>query len=184
MQLELPGTMLKTFALLLVTSAAACGSTPDWFPSDLDRDETLARAGQAAAAKACDAFEDYLLDQYRESLFVQVACTALAIEQTEDAGACGDFAHDCIENPPAQIQSLVTTIVDGAGCGMLDYQSSGCGKTLSDLKACLDAAEDEIFELKLSITCALAGQSLPAGALDIDTPAACASIENACPIPE
>lgn len=175
--------MPRTLALLLVTGVAACGASSDWFPSDLDENQTLARAGEAAAAKACDAFEDYLLDQYRESLFVEVACTALAVQNTADAGACGTYAHDCIEHPPAELEALVTTIVDGAGCAALDYQSSGCGKTLSELRACLDAAEGELDELKLSITCALAGQSLPPDALTIDTPAACTAIENACPLP-
>ena len=173
----------RTLALLLVTGVAACGASSDWFPSDLDENETLANAGQAAAAKACDAFEDYLLDQYRESLFVEVACTALGVENTADAAACGDYVDDCIDNPPAQVTTLVTTIVDGAGCDMIDYQPSGCCKTLADLRACLDAAEGELDHLKLTITCALAGQSLPPGALTIDTPAECTSIENACPLP-
>jgi hypothetical protein len=180
----MPGFTCKTIPLLLAgaTATAACGSS-DWFPDDVDEHATLASAGNAAAAKVCDAFEDYLLDQYRDSLFVEVACTALGIEQTETAAACGDFVSDCIDNPPAQVQAVVSTIVSGVGCDGIDYQSSGCGKTLSDLRACLDAASAEVTELRYTITCALAGQSLPEGSLTIETPAECTSLELACPLP-
>ncbi len=166
----------------VLAGAAACGGA-DWFPADVDENATLAAAGDAAAAKVCSAFEDYLLDQYRESLFVEVACTALGIEQTETAAACGDFVSDCINNPPAQVQTLVSTIVAGVGCDAVDYQSTGCGKTLSDLRACLDAASEEVTELRRTITCGLAGQALPAGALTIDTPPECTALELACPLP-
>ncbi len=169
--------------LLLALATAACTSAGDWFPSDVDTSDTLATAGQAAAAKVCDAFEDYLLDQYRASLFVEIACTAYGIQETADAAACGDLVQACITDPPAAIQQWVTQIVDGAGCAAIDYQPSGCGKTLSDLRTCLDAAEAELDELRRTITCALAGQSLGADALAIDAPAACLAIENACPVP-
>lgn len=170
--------------LSLSIGAAACDSAGDWFPSDVDQDATLAAAGDAAAAKVCSAFEDYLLDQYRGSLFVRVACTALGVENTETAAACGDYVDDCINNPPAEVQSAVASIVASAGCSAVaDYASSGCSKTISDLRACLDAVEREVTELEYTITCALAGQSLPPGSLTIDQPAECASIENACPTP-
>ena len=169
---------------IVFAGAAACGGSSDWFPSDVEEDATLSAAGDAAAAKVCDAFEDYLLDQYRGSLFVRVACTALGIENTDTAAACGDFVDDCINNPPEQVQSTVSSIVASAGCSAVaDYESTGCSKTISDLRACLDAVEREVTELEYTITCALAGQPLPAGSLTIDQPAECASIENACPLP-
>ncbi len=168
--------------VFLATSAhlAACGGGSDWFPADVDEDSTLAAAG---AAKVCDAFEAYLYDQYRESLFVRVACTALGIENTTDAAACGDYVSDCIENPPPQVDTMITTLVDGVGCGGLAYQSSGCSATISQLRACLDAADAEVQELRYSLECNLAGQPIPPGGLMIDTPASCATIENQCPRP-
>lgn len=177
----MPRLACKTIPLLLA-GAAACGSS-GWFPDDVDPGATLASAGDAAAAKVCDAFEDYLLDQYRGSLFVEVACTALGIEQSETAAACGDFVDACINDPPAEVQTLVATIVAGVGCDAIEYASSGCGKTLSDLRACLDAASREVTELRYTITCGLAGQPLPPGALTIDQPPECTSLELACPLP-
>ncbi len=175
-------TYLPLLALSIATSA--CGGAGDWFPSDVDERATLAAAGDAAAAKVCSAFEDYLLDQYRGSLFVRIACTALGVEHSETAAACGDYVDDCINNPPAEVQSAVASIVASAGCSAVaDYESSGCSKTISDLRACLDAVEREVTELEYTITCALAGQPLPPGSLTIDQPAECASIENACPTP-
>jgi hypothetical protein len=161
----------------------ACNSASDWFPSDVDEHAAISAAGPAAAAKVCMAFEDYLLDQYRESLFVEIACTALGIENTETAAACSDYVTDCIDNPPAEVQTLVDTIVAGVGCDAVDYTPMGCSKTISDLRACLEAAEDEVTELKRTVVCAAAGQPLPAGSLTIETPAECLSIENACPLP-
>lgn len=175
----------KAYLLTIVMAgASACGGSGDWFPSDVEEHATLAAAGDAAAAKVCDAFEDYLLDQYRGSLLVRVACTALGVQNSETAAACGDFVDDCINNPPGEVTSTVASIVASAGCGAVaDYESTGCSKTISDLRACLDAVEREVTELEYTITCALAGQPLPPGSLTIDQPAECASIENACPLP-
>jgi hypothetical protein len=169
---------------IVVSGVSACGAGSDWFPSDVEENATLAAAGDAAATKVCSAFEDYLLDQYRGSLLVRVACTAMGVQNTETSAACGDYVDDCINNPPSEVTSTVSTIVASAGCGAVaDYESSGCSKTISDLRACLDAVEREVTELEYTITCALAGQPLPAGSLTIDQPAECASIENACPLP-
>lgn len=170
--------------LLACVLAAACGgSSSDWFPADLDKDAVIATAGEAAAAKACQAFEDYLYDQYRDSLLVEAVCTAIGIDQTADAAACGDYVQGCIANPPASVTALITSLVDATGCGGLDYQPTGCSKTLADLAACLDAAEAELKNLRLRLECSAAGQPLPPDALTITTPAACTTIEVACPTP-
>ena len=77
--------------LLACALATACGgSATEWFPSDLDRDAVIATAGEAAAAKACQAFEDYLYDQYRDSLLVEAVCTAIGIDQSADAATCAN----------------------------------------------------------------------------------------------
>ena len=174
----------RLISALSLTLTLACGCDPGggWFPSDLDEDDTLAAAGDTAVRKACDAFEDYLYDQYRGSLLVEVSCTALGIERTADAGSCGDFVSDCIDDPPAEVTVLIGTIVDQTGCGGLAYEPTGCAATLSDLRACLDAAEGAVDELRFTVECAAAGQPLPDGALTIDTPTACRDLELACPL--
>jgi hypothetical protein len=162
--------------------AGACGAgSGDWFPSDVDEDATIDRAGDAAVAKVCSAFEDFLYDQYRGSLLVEVACTARGIEQTTDSAACGDFVQDCIDNPPAEVDSTVSSILAQSGCSAVMYESMGCSKTISDLKACLDAIDAEVASLKYDVVCAAAGQPLPPNALTIETPAVCLEIENECP---
>ncbi len=170
--------------LLACALATACGgSATEWFPSDLDRDAVIATAGEAAAAKACQAFEDYLYAQYRDSLLVEAVCTAIGIDQSADAATCADFVQGCIADPPASVMSLISSLVDATGCGGLDYQPTGCGQTLADLATCLDAAEAELKNLRLRLECSAAGQPLPPDALTITTPAACASLELACPTP-
>ena len=173
---------LSTRLLFLVTSThlLACGDRGDWFPDDVDEDGSLATA---AAAKVCDAFEDYLYDQYRQSLLVKVACTSLAIRNTSDADACGDYLDRCINEPPPEVDAAVASIVGNVGCDGIEYTSSGCGATIAQLRDCLDAAERELTELQYSLGCSLAGQPLPEGGLTIDTPAACRTIENMCPTP-
>lgn len=172
------------FPLLVCALATACGGADtDWFPSDLDRDEVIASAGEAAAAKACQAFEDYLFDQYRDSLLVEAVCTAIGIDQSADAATCADYVQGCVANPPDSVASVITSLVDATGCGGLDYQPTGCSKTLADLAACLDAAEAELKNLRLRLECSAAGQPLPPDALMITTPAACTSLELACPTP-
>lgn len=169
---------------LLACCLAACGgSATDWFPDDLDKNAVISAAGEAAAAKACQAFEDYLYDQYRDSLLVEAVCTAIGIDQSADAAACGDYVQACTDDPPASVTALITSIVDATGCGGLDYQAAGCGKTLADLAACLNAAEDELKSMRLRLECAAAGQPLPPDALTITTPPECTSFELACPTP-
>ena len=167
---------------LALCAVMACGSSADdWFPADLNKSDVIATAGVAAAAKACTAFEDYLIAQYRDSLLVQVACTALGVDASMDAAACGTFVTTCVEQPPPAVEALVGSIIDATGCGGLNFQPSGCGKTLAELAACLDAAERTMRQLRATLTCSLAGQPLPADALTIVTPPECEAIEVACP---
>ncbi len=163
--------------------ASACGSAGDWFPSDVDQAATLDHAGAAVIAKVCDAFEDFIYDQYRGSLLVEIACTAQGIEESTNSAACSDFVQACIDTPPPEVEALASALLAASGCGAVDYQPSGCSKTISELRACLDAIDAEVASLKYDVVCALAGQPLPPDALAIETPAACLSIENACPLP-
>jgi hypothetical protein len=174
---------MRSLPIVLLAVAACGGSGSDWFPSDLDRDSLISEASGAAAARACQAFEDYLYGQYRDSMLVELVCTAIGIEQSADAAACSTYVQDCITQPPESVASLITSVVDSTGCGGLSYQPTGCGKTLADLAACLDAAERALQGLRLTLECTAAGQPLPPGALTIATPPECMTLEVACPSP-
>lgn len=174
--------MRRALLALPLFAAAACGSDGSpWFPKDLDTDQLISEASGAGAAKACQAFEDYLYAQYRDSLLVEAVCTAFGIDQTNDAAACGAYVADCTANPPAGVSSTIDSIVDATGCGGLTYQPTGCARTLADLAACLDAAEAELKRLRLTLECTAAGQPLPPDALTPATPPACLALEAACP---
>lgn len=163
--------------------ATGCSDEVEWFPSDLDRNQTIAVAGETAAATTCDAFEAYLLDQHRASLLLDLACTVIAIDASETVDACKAAVTACKAEPPGSVDALVTSLVDATGCGGLDYQPTGCAQPLDALADCLDASEDELRALRARIQCSLAGSPLPADALTLGTPDTCLALESACPTP-
>ena len=171
-----------TLSLLVSTGVAACGAAGDWFPSDVDEAKSLA-ADTQAVGRVCDAFADWVYDQYRDSLAVEIACTASGIEQSADAAACGAFVRDCIDDPPAEVAAAADALIAAVGCGAISYQPSGCGQTISDLRICLDDVSVELDQLRYTVECTAAGQPLSPAALTIDVPASCLAIENACPTP-
>lgn len=167
----------------LAVAATACSDEVEWFPDDLDRQQMISVAGEAAAAQACDAFEAYLIDQYRASMLTDIACAVIAIDASEDETACKAAVKACKAEPPTSVDALITSLVDAASCGGLDYQPTSCSQTLGALADCLDATEVELRALKARLPCTLAGTPLPADTLTLATPAACETLETACPTP-
>jgi len=169
--------------LIAFTFQVGCGddgSTSDKFPDEFETNVTLDDIGQSGLNKICNTFEDWVRDMYSSSLFVQAACTASAIESTETASDCGDELQSCLDNPPSEVESLITTIRDQAGCGSLSVEATGCSATVGQIQDCLDALGDELDNIQFTLTCAAAGQTLDDGWWVIETPAACSSIETSC----
>jgi hypothetical protein len=163
---------------LLLTATGACGggSAGDWLPDDLEREATLDTIGDAGYAKLCGAFEDYVLDMYRTSYLVQAACTAIAVENTADAAACGESVQACLDNPPAEATALVDMILAQAGCATVDVEPTGCSATVRQVESCLDALGAEVDQVEFTLTCAAAGQSLDDSWWQIDRPSSCSSL--------
>ena len=138
----------------IVLLSFACGT-------DVDVDDsTKERITQAAYARACSEARDLLESQYSGDYFVQALCMASAVEGTSDAVTCGEELDSCINNPPAVIQEGIDSILSRAGCSLLQVDTSTCSSTLGEIKACLDAIDDEVSSLQYTLTCAAAGQSL------------------------
>lgn len=167
----------------LAIATTACSDEVEWFPDELDRQQVISVAGEAAAAQACDAFEAYLYDQYRASLLKDLACTVIAVDASETEDACKAAVTACKAEPPSSVDALITSLVDAASCGGLDYQPTNCSLPLDALADCLDATEVELKALKTRVQCSLAGEPLPAETLVLATPDACLSLEAACPTP-
>lgn len=159
---------------------ASCGSEAGWLPDDLDEEATLSAIGDTGYARACDAFEGYLLDRWRTSTLVEVVCTAQAIEATTEAEACADQIAACVATPPPAAQAAVDAILAQASCDALDVAPGSCSSTLGALVACLDALDAEVGRVRLVATCAAAGETVEPGWDLLELPAECASLANAC----
>ena len=182
MVVSVGGTMSKPCLLLWCLAACSSTSTPsdDWLPSDVDENATVDAIGDAAFAKLCSAFEDYVRDTYRSNKLVQLACTANALDTTTDAVACGESIDDCLNTLPPVVEQQLDQILDQAGCSALSIAPSGCLAKVAELKGCLDALGEQIDTIELELTCAAVGSPVPDDWWMIDPPAECTSITTDC----
>ncbi|MBL4632798.1 MAG: hypothetical protein JKY56_02945 [Kofleriaceae bacterium] len=123
-------------------------------------DESKERITQAAYERACQEADDFLTARYSGDYFVQALCLAEAVETTGDATSCGAQLDSCINNPPPEIQAGIDGILSQAGCNLLNVDTSVCSSTLGDIRACLEAIDEEVMSLRYTLSCAAAGQSL------------------------
>ena len=169
-------------AALSLAALAGCGGGADgWLPDDIDREATLAQVGSAGYARLCSAFEDYARDQYTSSYLVQAVCTAIAIETTTTAAACGEQAVACKDNPPPEALAFLDRILAQAGCATVAVEPTGCAATVAQVQQCLDDLGTEVDEIQFTLTCAAAGQMLDDTWWQIALPPACATLKTACP---
>ena len=167
-------------AYLLVVVAACGSSATDWLPSDIDRGQTLDRLGTAGYSRMCQAFEDFVRDEYASSYLVQAACTANALQTTSDAAACGESVDACLDTLPPVVEDQLQTILAQASCSKLELSVTGCAATVLDMKHCLDALSEKLDTIELSATCAAFGSPVPSDWWMISLPAECTSITTDC----
>jgi hypothetical protein len=175
-------TVTATATALAIVSASAigCGAADPWVPDDIDEEATLAAVGDEGKTRVCAAFEDYMLDQWRDSYLVEAVCLAQAIMDNTDADACSDDAQACIETPPAEVRNAVDTILAQATCARIDVTAGGCERSVGDLVECLDDLETEIAALRLTAACAAAGQEVDPTWSLIDVPSSCRDLAEDC----
>jgi hypothetical protein len=135
-------------------------------------DDPQERITAAAYSRACSEARDLLESQYSGSYFVQALCTAAAVENNTDAVECGMDLDECINNPPASIQSGIDAILSQGGCSLIDINTSTCSSTLGQIQDCLSAIDAEISSLQYTLTCAAAGQTLDNWDV-VEVPSAC-----------
>jgi hypothetical protein len=168
------------FALLICLAGCQSGSHDDWVPSDIDEQQTLDRLGSAGYAKLCNAFADYVHDQYRSNYLVKAACTAHALETTADAAACGEEVDRCLDTLPPVVEEQLDRILAQASCPAAAIDPTLCSSPVSALTACLDALGEQVDQVELSVTCAAFGSPVPAEWWRIEEPAACAALRQGC----
>ncbi len=139
---------LAFVAILLI----ACG--------DSRVDQSKEKITQAAYERVCQEADDFLTARYSGDYFVQALCLAEAVENSGDASSCGAQLDSCINNPPPEIQTGIDGILSQAGCNLLDINTSVCSSTLGEIRACLEAIDEEVMGLRYTLSCAAAGQSL------------------------
>ena len=155
-----PVGVIVVFSLI----ACACG--------DGEGDDLQERITEAAYERACEEARNLLISQYSGDYFVQALCTAEAVEGTTNAAACGNELDACINNPPAEVRAGIDRILNQAGCNLLEVDTATCSSTLGEVKACLEAIDDEVAGLQYTLTCAAAGQTLDDWDI-VELPASC-----------
>ena len=169
--------------LLSVTALlwAACGGEHgSWIPDDLDTSTTIDRLGAAGYARLCDAFAEHVRDQYRSDRLVQAACVAHALDTTIDAVACGEASRACIEEVPAEVETLISLALGEAGCSMVPIDPAACGASVSSLTRCLDAMGQRVDAAQYGLACAALGSPVPPDWYMLDLPAECAALGDQC----
>ena len=168
------------FALAFSIMACGGGASGDWVPPEIDTDQQLDRLGATGYQKLCGAFEDYVHDTYRSQLLVKAACTANALQTTDNATACGEEVDRCLDTLPPVVQTQLDQILAQASCSKAAIDPAACSSKVSALTACLDALGDEVDQIELSVTCAAFGSPVPQNWWMIPEPAACAALRSGC----
>jgi hypothetical protein len=170
-------------ALLTFAIQPGCGESQDVvdkFPDDIDTSLTLDDIGEAGLNKICSTFEGWVLDQYSSTYWVQATCMAAAVDNNEDAGSCGDELQACLDDPPPEVEALIDSIQSQAGCSAIAVEATGCSATVGQVEDCLDALGAALDNVKFTLTCAAAGETLDPDWWVISIPSACTSIEAGC----
>lgn len=170
---------MTRFALLFVV-ACTSNAKNDWVPSDVDRDQALSALGAAGYARLCSAFEDYVHDQYRSSYLVKAACTAHALQTTQDAVMCGEAVDMCLDTLPPVVDEQLQRVLAQASCTAVAIDPATCASPVSALTACLDALGDKVDHIEFGLTCAAFGSPVPENWWMIQTPAECAALAEGC----
>jgi hypothetical protein len=165
---------------LLVLVGCNSGGSSDWVPEDIDEQQTLDRLGAAGYARLCSAFSDFVHDQYRSQLLVKAACTAHALQTTDDAVMCGEELDMCLDTLPPVVQQQLDMILAQASCSAVGIDATTCSSKVAMMKACLDALGEKVDELMLSLTCAAFGSPVPQDWWRIEEPAECAALRSGC----
>lgn len=171
---------LRLPLLFLVFAGCAGHSSDDWVPSEIDEQQTLDRLGSAGYAKLCSAFDDYVHDQYRSNYLIKAACTAHALQTTDNATACGAAVDACLDDLPAPVEAQLEQILAQADCTAVSASPGGCSSPVSALTGCLDALGSQLDQIQFSLTCAAFGSPVPADWWRIRPPAACTALAESC----
>lgn len=167
---------------MLTVPLTACGGSGggDWVPADIDEQQTLDRLGAAGYAKLCAAFDDDVRDTYRSNRLVQAACTAHALQTTEDAIACGADVDACLDDLPPVVEQQLDMILGQAGCSAVQVMQSGCASPVSRLTTCLDDLGAQDDQIELSFTFAAVGSPVPSDWWQVTPPSSCTTLTADC----
>jgi len=165
---------------LLGLALAACKTSGDWVPADVDESETIDALGAAGYAKVCSAFDDFVRDQYRTNILIRAACTAQALQSTETTAACADYIDDCVNDIPAVVESQLSSILAQASCPAVGVMTNGCSSPVSALTTCLDDLGAQLDNIKLQLTCAALGSPVPSDWYKISPPSSCTALASGC----
>lgn len=167
--------------LLSVLALSACKTaSEDWVPSDIDESQTIDRLGAAGYAKLCSSFDDFVRDQYRTNLLVRAACTAHALQSTETTAECADSIDACVNDIPSVVETQLEMILAQADCAAVGVMTNGCSSPVSALTTCLDDLGAQLDNIKLQLTCAALGSTVPQDWWRISPPASCTALASGC----
>jgi hypothetical protein len=153
----------------------------EWLPLDIDATQALDRIGDDAYQTLCNSFDGYVHDIYRSKLLIKAACTAHALQTTNDATSCAAETEQCLDTLPPVVEEQLGRLVKQAGCGPAHVSTAKCRSPVSELIRCLRDLRGIVDSTGKELTCAAFGSPLPADWWHVSTPESCVALATACP---
>ena len=174
---------------------AACGGDSDGGGSGradtgLPPAQELGDVTPAEFERACNSVQASVDRRFSQERIDRLICELLGASFSNDAGTCRDVAADCIANPPAELEEVMTEDVAGMpelGCGEGPGAANfeGCTATVGEFETCINDALGLIDQFFEQFSCAHAGNVdlaalMDSGPLD-EPPPSCVALDMECP---
>lgn len=180
----------------VVAGGVACGDDDDGGDGSSALDTGLPEMTQLQDVTpqqftdACNSLRSSLEVRFSEDRMTQVLCEAVGAVLSEDAGACREFADECVtesgSGENAFFDPEMIDVAENFDCGtMAEFES--CTATVGEYERCLTDTMNLVDEFFNSLSCANAG-NVDMSTLEegnpletMDPPPSCAALEEECP---
>lgn len=152
--------------LMLALALAGCGGDDG---SGVDRDKALSEVTDEEVTQLCEWSTDLVSDADA----IRFGCYLAALLLSSDAEQCQEVADQCIEEEEMEAEEEPAD-----ACAEVEEFPPCAGEiTVGQLEDCGEAGADQLRDVAQDISC----DAVPDDFADLESPAACAVIEEACP---
>jgi hypothetical protein len=156
----------RSIAAAVLVLAAACGGDGGGgggsVSTGLPPDQKLSELDDASAQRACQALSDSVVSIFTPDTIVREQCVAAALESsatpvngevTVDVQKCRQMSDACIADPPAEFSGATVEDSDDCSTVKADETTKGCGVTVREYEACVNAVVVKLQAVLASFTC-------------------------------